>query len=260
MRHTTYMATRKHPACLKRAMVADFVTTVIFVPRISQLRRPHGALVLHESNIRNVRVRRFTPVRRWASRGRSAVRPLGGTQRPSGPPCGIGIDIPGCKPARGSHNLAQLSSDSIYGERRPIAGQGSFRLGFASALRMTPKAVSSTCPIRRASPLSRHFGLVYDSWLRAKGSRSITFLLISLGCRGHRNGPPPASWISATEPRERQACSAHASQSPHGFYALQSRVTRFRSGARISTRGNLRPPRAKPGVIGASGKISAAHQ
>jgi hypothetical protein len=67
----------------------------------------------------------------------SAVRPLGGTQRPSGPPCGIGIDIPGCRPARGSRNLAQLSSDSVYGDRRPIAGQGSFRLGFASALRMT---------------------------------------------------------------------------------------------------------------------------
>jgi hypothetical protein len=42
---------------------------------------------------------------------------------------------------------------------------------------------------------------------------------------------PPTGFvdIAATEPRERQACSAHASQSPHGFYALQSRVTRFRS-------------------------------
>jgi hypothetical protein len=34
--------------------------------------------------------------------------------------------------------------------------------------------------------------------------------------------------ISATEVRKREACYAHASQTPDRFYALQSQVTRFR--------------------------------
>ena len=32
----------------------------------------------------------------------------------------------------------------------------------------------------------------------------------------------------STEPRKRQACYAHASQSPERFYALQEQVTRLR--------------------------------
>ena len=34
--------------------------------------------------------------------------------------------------------------------------------------------------------------------------------------------------ITATEPRKRQACHAHASQRPEKFYALQEMVTRMR--------------------------------
>src|SRR5262245_44482956 len=34
--------------------------------------------------------------------------------------------------------------------------------------------------------------------------------------------------LTGTEPRKRQACFAHASQSPERFYALQVQVTRLR--------------------------------
>jgi hypothetical protein len=34
--------------------------------------------------------------------------------------------------------------------------------------------------------------------------------------------------ITATEPRKRLACYAHASQSPDKFYALQEQITRLR--------------------------------
>ena len=41
---------------------------------------------------------------------------------------------------------------------------------------------------------------------------------------------PPTDFvdITGTEARKRQACYAHASQSPDRFYALQSQVTKFR--------------------------------
>ena len=34
--------------------------------------------------------------------------------------------------------------------------------------------------------------------------------------------------ITETEPRKRQSCYAHASQTPDGYYALQEQVTRMR--------------------------------
>jgi N-acetylglucosamine malate deacetylase 1 len=70
--------------------------------------------------------------------------------------------------------------------------------------------------------------LVYAAWLRMRKAFAFYYYEVSNGEDTVQFAPTHFVDITATEPRKRQACFAHASQSPEKFYTLQEQVTRLR--------------------------------
>ncbi|MDR3621415.1 MAG: PIG-L family deacetylase [Paludisphaera borealis] len=70
--------------------------------------------------------------------------------------------------------------------------------------------------------------LVYDAWLKLNRSFALFYYEVSNGEDTVQFAPTQYVDVTATEPRKRRACFAHASQSPEKFYALQEQVTRMR--------------------------------
>ncbi len=70
--------------------------------------------------------------------------------------------------------------------------------------------------------------LAYDAWLKMGKKFGFYYYEVSDGEDTLMFSPTDFVDITATEPRKRAACYAHASQAPDKFYALQSQVTRFR--------------------------------
>jgi len=70
--------------------------------------------------------------------------------------------------------------------------------------------------------------LVYDAWLRMEKKFALYYYEVSDGEDTVQFSPTHYVDITTTEPRKRQACFAHASQSPAKFYALQEQITRLR--------------------------------
>jgi N-acetylglucosamine malate deacetylase 1 len=70
--------------------------------------------------------------------------------------------------------------------------------------------------------------LVYDAWLRMGRRFALYYYEVSNGEDTVQFAPTHYVDITATEPRKRRACYAHASQAPDRFYALQEQVTRLR--------------------------------
>jgi N-acetylglucosamine malate deacetylase 1 len=70
--------------------------------------------------------------------------------------------------------------------------------------------------------------LAYDAWLKLKKKFAFYYYEVSSGEDTLQFAPTHYVDITKTEPRKRQACYAHASQSPDRYYALQDQVTRLR--------------------------------
>ena len=70
--------------------------------------------------------------------------------------------------------------------------------------------------------------LAYDAWLKMGKKFAFYYYEVSNGEDTLMFLPTDYVDISATEPRKRAACYAHASQAPDKFYSLQSQVSRFR--------------------------------
>jgi N-acetylglucosamine malate deacetylase 1 len=70
--------------------------------------------------------------------------------------------------------------------------------------------------------------LVYDAWLKMKKSFALYYYEVSNGEDTVQFAPTHYVDITATEPRKRLACYAHASQTPDRYYSLQGQVTRMR--------------------------------
>jgi LmbE family N-acetylglucosaminyl deacetylase len=70
--------------------------------------------------------------------------------------------------------------------------------------------------------------LAYDAWLQMGRSFAFYYYEVSSGEDTVHFMPTHHVDITATEPRKRQACYAHASQTPDRYYALQEQVTRMR--------------------------------
>jgi LmbE family N-acetylglucosaminyl deacetylase len=70
--------------------------------------------------------------------------------------------------------------------------------------------------------------LAYDAWLEMGRKFAFYYYEVSDGEDTVHFAPTHHVDITATEPRKRQACYAHASQTPDKYYALQERVTRMR--------------------------------
>jgi N-acetylglucosamine malate deacetylase 1 len=70
--------------------------------------------------------------------------------------------------------------------------------------------------------------LSYDAWAKMGKTYALYFYEVSNGEDTQMFAPTDYVNISATESIKKEACYAHASQSPDKFYALQSAVSRFR--------------------------------
>jgi LmbE family N-acetylglucosaminyl deacetylase len=75
--------------------------------------------------------------------------------------------------------------------------------------------------------------LVYDAWLKLRESKSscqpdLYYYEVSDGEDTMMFSPKCYIDISTQESRKKEACFAHASQSPEKFYSLQEQVSRFR--------------------------------
>jgi len=70
--------------------------------------------------------------------------------------------------------------------------------------------------------------LVYEAWLRMGKRFALYYYEVSNGEATLQFNPTHYVDITATEPRKRAACYAHASQAPDKFYGLQELVTRMR--------------------------------
>lgn len=70
--------------------------------------------------------------------------------------------------------------------------------------------------------------LTYNAWLHMATKPSLYFYEVSDGEDTQMFAPTDYVDISLTESRKREACYAHASQSPDHFYPLQRQVTTFR--------------------------------
>ena len=70
--------------------------------------------------------------------------------------------------------------------------------------------------------------LTFDAWLRTGKKSAFYYYEVSDGEDTLMFSPTDYVDISATEARKREACYAHASQTPDRFYALQRQVTSFR--------------------------------
>jgi LmbE family N-acetylglucosaminyl deacetylase len=70
--------------------------------------------------------------------------------------------------------------------------------------------------------------LALDAWLKLGKKFALYFYEVSSGEDTVQFAPTHYVDITATEPRKRRACYAHASQTPDRYYALQESVTRMR--------------------------------
>ena len=70
--------------------------------------------------------------------------------------------------------------------------------------------------------------LTYDAWLKMGKGFALYYYEVSNGEDTLHFSPTHYVDITQTEPRKRQACYAHASQTPDKFYELQGLVTRMR--------------------------------
>jgi LmbE family N-acetylglucosaminyl deacetylase len=91
-----------------------------------------------------------------------------------------------------------------------------------------PHAVFTHWPIDNHADHRAMFMLVYDAWLRMGRRFALYFYEVSNGEDTLQFAPSHYVDITATESKKRQACYAHASQSPDKFYALQEQVMKFR--------------------------------
>jgi N-acetylglucosamine malate deacetylase 1 len=70
--------------------------------------------------------------------------------------------------------------------------------------------------------------LVYDAWLKLGRKFALYYYEVSNGEDTLQFAPTHHVDITRTEPIKKQACHAHASQSPGRFYALQQQITSMR--------------------------------
>lgn len=91
-----------------------------------------------------------------------------------------------------------------------------------------PQVVFTHWPIDNHADHRAISMLVYEAWLRMKRTFALYYYEVSNGEDTVQFSPTHYVDISASVPRKRSACYAHASQSPERYYALQEMVTRMR--------------------------------
>ena len=145
--------------------------------------------------------------------------------------------VPAGKPADGVR-IAEARKACEILEARPLfasqidgeavldrAHYGAFRKILESE---KPDLVFTHWPIDNHADHRAMSMLVYDAWLRMDKTFALYYYEVSNGEDTVQFSPTHFIDITATEPRKRSACFAHASQAPEKFYALQEQITKMR--------------------------------
>jgi LmbE family N-acetylglucosaminyl deacetylase len=93
---------------------------------------------------------------------------------------------------------------------------------------LEPDVVFTQWPIDNHPDHRAITSLTYQAWLNMGGKSAFYYYEVSDGLDTMMFTPTDYVDITDVEPVKRQACYAHASQTPDRFYALQSDVARFR--------------------------------
>jgi LmbE family N-acetylglucosaminyl deacetylase len=91
-----------------------------------------------------------------------------------------------------------------------------------------PAVVITQWPIDQHRDHRATSALAFDAWLQMGKRFALYYYEVSDGEDTLQFAPTHYVDITATEPRKRSACYAHASQTPDRFYALQDQIARFR--------------------------------
>lgn len=91
-----------------------------------------------------------------------------------------------------------------------------------------PDVVITQWPIDQHRDHRATSGLAFDAWLQMGKKFALYYYEVSNGEDTLQFSPTHYVDITATEPRKRSACYAHASQTPDRFYDLQDQVAKFR--------------------------------
>ena len=91
-----------------------------------------------------------------------------------------------------------------------------------------PDLVFTHWPIDNHADHRANWMLVYNSWLKIGRQFGLYYYEVSSGEDTLMFNPTHYIDITAAEPRKRNACYAHATQSPERYYAVQERITAFR--------------------------------
>jgi N-acetylglucosamine malate deacetylase 1 len=149
---------------------------------------------------------------------------------------GEGAEPPGSKPGA-IRSAEAVKACRILNARPLFAGQIDGRAivdpDHAEEFRMLlggerPDAVFTHWPIDNHADHRATSSLVHHAWVRDHRRFAVYFYEVSNGEDTLQFSPDEYVDISTVEPRKRDACRAHASQSPEKFYALQEHVTRMR--------------------------------
>jgi LmbE family N-acetylglucosaminyl deacetylase len=91
-----------------------------------------------------------------------------------------------------------------------------------------PDVVITQWPIDQHRDHRAISALTFDAWLHMEKRFALYYYEVSSGEDTLQFSPTHYVDISATEPRKRAACHAHASQTPDRYYQLQDDVAKFR--------------------------------
>ena len=91
-----------------------------------------------------------------------------------------------------------------------------------------PDVLFTQWPIDNHADHRATFALVYEAWLRISKKAALYFYEVSNGEDTLMFAPTHYVDITATQARKREACYAHASQSPDRYYGMQLQTMIFR--------------------------------
>jgi N-acetylglucosamine malate deacetylase 1 len=145
---------------------------------------------------------------------------------------------PSAAPESGASRVAEARKACDILKARPLyAGQMNGRAvvdpahyeAFRKLLEsQRPDVVFTQWPIDNHADHRAISMLTYDAWLKMGKSFALYYYEVSNGEDTVQFSPTHFVDITQTEPRKRQACYAHGSQTPDKYYALQELVTRMR--------------------------------
>jgi LmbE family N-acetylglucosaminyl deacetylase len=111
---------------------------------------------------------------------------------------------------------------------RSVVDNAHYRAFTEQLADLNPDVVFTQWPIDNHPDHRAIFSLTYEAWKSTGRRAAFYFYEVSNGEDTLMFAPSDYVDITDVEPLKRQACYAHASQTPDHFYALQAEVARFR--------------------------------